>query len=241
MTGGSLFIARRFCGPPKSGHGGYVCGRLAREIGGPASVRLTAPPPLDTELRIERSGEVARLLHGANVIGEARGATVDVMPPRVPSLAEAETASVTYLGFRRHAFPRCFACGPDRAAGDGLRVFPGSLDGGKLVAAPWLPDDSLGEGGSAVGEVFLWAALDCTSGWSVLPVPEGKAIVLGELSARIDGAVAANERCVVVGWPMGIEGRKRFAGSAVIGESGRAVAVARATWIEVQESAFTGP
>ena len=69
-------------------------------------------------------------------------------------------------------------------------------------------------------------------------MPEDKAIVLGELSARIDGAVTAGEACVVLGWPLHTEGRKRIAGAAVFGQSGAPVAVGRATWIEVPLSAF---
>jgi hypothetical protein len=72
----------------------------------------------------------------------------------------------------------------------------------------------------------------------VLPVPEDNAIVLGELSARIDGSVAPGDGCVVIGWPLRIDGRKRFAGSAVVSSSGQPVAVGRATWIEVPASAF---
>ena len=39
------------------------------------------------------------------------------------------------------------------------------------------------------------------------------------------------ERCVVVGWPLGEEGRKLYAGTALYGEDGRPLARARATWI----------
>jgi hypothetical protein len=109
-----------------------------------------------------------------------------------------------------------------------------------MVAAPWIPDSSLAEGSDIVRAEFLWAALDCTSGFAVLPVPEGKAIVLGELSARIDDSVAPGDECVVIGWPLHIDGRKRIAGSAVFSPSGRAVALGRATWIEIQASAFGG-
>ena len=31
----SIIIDKRYCGPPNSGNGGYVCGRLARHIGDP--------------------------------------------------------------------------------------------------------------------------------------------------------------------------------------------------------------
>ena len=49
-------IASRFCGPPRSGNGGYVAGRIAAPLmaaGGWATVRLKAPPPLQTALRLE--------------------------------------------------------------------------------------------------------------------------------------------------------------------------------------------
>jgi hypothetical protein len=36
---------------------------------------------------------------------------------------------------------------------------------------------------------------------------------------------------VVVGWPLGQEGRKRFAGTAVFGGGGDVLGLARATWI----------
>ncbi len=48
----TLTIAKRFHGPPASGNGGYVCGRLARFIPGPAVVRLKAPPPLERPLTV---------------------------------------------------------------------------------------------------------------------------------------------------------------------------------------------
>jgi hypothetical protein len=59
------------------------------------------------------------------------------------------------------------------------------------------------------------------------------AIVLGELCAAISGEITPGERCVVAGWPLTVAGRKRLAGSAVYGEDGRLVALARAVWIEV--------
>lgn len=238
MNADSIVISSRFCGPPRSGNGGYVCGRLAATIRGPASVRLTSPPPLETELRIHKTDGITKLLHRSKVVAEAKASTVDLRPPRAPSFAEAEAAAKTFMGYSRHPFPRCFVCGPQRAMGDGLRIFPGSPKSGNLVAAPWIPDKSLTDGSRRIRDEFLWAALDCTSGWAVWPTPEGKAIVLGELSARVDGRVDAYEKCVAIGWPLRIDGRKRLAGSALIADSGEVVAVGRATWIEVPASAF---
>ena len=46
----TMTIPRRFCGPPNSANGGYVCGMLARHIPGAAEVTLRAPPPLEKPL-----------------------------------------------------------------------------------------------------------------------------------------------------------------------------------------------
>lgn len=240
MTDGEMVISRRFCGPPSSGNGGYVCGRVAAGIAGAASVRLSAPPPLETALRLERADGSTRLLHGSKVVAEAKAASLDLAAPGAPSFAQAQAATKAYPGFLRHPFPRCFVCGPQRDSGDGMRIFPGPLEPGDVMAAPWVPDDSLAESSGGVRPEFLWAALDCTSGFALFPIPQGKVIVLGELCARIDGGVAVREQCVVMGWPLQSEGRKRVAGAAVVAASGRLVAVGRATWIEVPASAFGG-
>ena len=50
----SVIIDKRYRGPPNSGNGGYVCGRLARHIPGGAEVTLRAPPPLDKRLMSSR-------------------------------------------------------------------------------------------------------------------------------------------------------------------------------------------
>jgi len=59
MTSEDLEIHERFCGPPNSANGGYVCGRIARDLAGTVSVRLNAPPPLNTVLRREWIAAVA--------------------------------------------------------------------------------------------------------------------------------------------------------------------------------------
>jgi len=49
-----LIIPSRFCGPPGSGNGGYVCGRIAAYVDGPATVTLRRPTPLGAPMAIER-------------------------------------------------------------------------------------------------------------------------------------------------------------------------------------------
>ena len=45
----ALVIPTRYCGPPGSGNGGYVCGRIAAYANGPVTVTLRRPPPLATD------------------------------------------------------------------------------------------------------------------------------------------------------------------------------------------------
>lgn len=231
-------IADRFRGPPRSGNGGYVCGRIAKHLTGTVATRLKAPPPLGIELRLESSLEHARLLNGDMLIGEAKPSQLELLAPAPPTYEQAQDASPSYLGFKTHTFPGCFVCGPERKPLDGLRIFPGQVAGTSLIAAPWTPDASLMDESGTVGSEFLWSALDCTGGFAVLPLPAGVAIVLGELCASIVGAVAAGESCVVVGWPLGAEGRKHLAGSAVYNSQGQLIAQARAVWLEVPLSTW---
>lgn len=231
-------IAQRFRGPPRSGNGGYVAGRVAAALGRTAAVRLKAPPPLQTLLKLESGDGLVRLLDGDKLIAEGRTATLELQPPPAPSLQQAEAAVPAFRGFRSHIFPGCFVCGPEREQADGLRIFPGALDGSEVVAAPWTPDASLGDESGGVKHEFLWAALDCTSAFAVMDLPDGLAIVLGELAVDITGSLSVDQPCIAQGWPIGAEGRKRFAGSALYTPEGQPVAVARAVWVEVPLSTW---
>lgn len=233
----TIRIDRRFCGPPRAGNGGYTCGRLAAFLPGVAVVRLRTGAPLDADLRVEVTGTEARLFHEATLVAEARVATLDLEPPKAPTIDEAEAASRVSPGLVAHPLPRCFACGPEREPGDGLRILPGPILGRGLVAAPWIPHAAFADGAGVLPE-FVWAALDCPSGWAVGESPQGSAILLGELCARIDGPVLAGQRHVITGWPVATEGRKRMAGAAIYSEAGRPLAVVRATWIVVPRAAI---
>jgi hypothetical protein len=229
----SLVIPRRFNGPPRSGNGGYVCGRLASHLAGPVRVRLRAPPPLERELAVEATDDEARLLDGDVLVAEAHRCELDLRAAATPGFAEAEAAWRRYPGFLHHPLPGCFVCGPQRAAGDGLRIFPGPIEADESVfAAPWVPAASLADTSGCVATEFLWAALDCAGAFALKPSND-ELMLLGELSARIDRSVRPGERCIVVAWPIAIDGRKRFAGTAIVSDAGDSIAVARATWIVV--------
>jgi hypothetical protein len=216
-----LVIDPRFNGPVGSANGGYTCGRVADFLEGTAEVTLRRPPPLGRPLDVERDDRRVVVRDGDVVVAEAAGATFELVIPDPPTTEEAADASSRYPGFEEHAFPTCFVCGPDREPGDGLRIFAGPLRDG-LVAAPWTPTE--------VDRNVVWAALDCPGAIAV-GFPDRGETLLGRFSAIVDELPEVGEPCVVVGWPLGEEGRKLYAGTALYGEGGRLLAGARATWI----------
>jgi hypothetical protein len=219
-----IVIERRFRGPTGSANGGYTCGLVASFLDGPAEVTLRAPPPLDRPLTVERDGDgPVRVLDDGALVAEARPTALQLEPPPGPSFEDAAAAALP-AGDPESPFPECFVCGPNRAEGDGLRIFAGPLHDG-VVAASWVPVRPY------TGPEFVWAALDCPGAYAC-GFGERGALVLGRLAARVEALPQAGERCVVVGWPLGDEGRKAFAGTALFGEGGRLLGVARATWIQ---------
>ena len=228
----SIIVAPRFNGPPDSGNGGYVCGALAETTGRDLRIRLQAPPPLGVPLGIEEEAGtgICRLHHGERLVATGTPARLDLEVPAPPSYVSAVWASQHYAGFRDHVFADCFVCGPHRRRGDGLRIFPGQLDSG-LVAAPWLPPDSLDGGDGKVAPEFVWAALDCPGYFAL--TPGRRRMVLGEMQAHVDRRVHVGEACTVIGWKLGGEGRKHRAGTALFDEDGELCARALATWIEI--------
>lgn len=228
MTSQQLRIASRFCGPPESGNGGYSAGLVAGLVGSSVEVTLRRPPPLERALGAEVAAGRAELKADDELVAEARAVELALELPRAPSFAEALEATKRYVGHQRHHFPGCFVCGPQRAEGDGLRIFPGEVEPG-VVAAPWVPDASVADSGVVRPEV-LWAALDC-AGYFAVAAPDYPVALLGRMTAEISGRVAVGEPCVVLGFAIERSGRKLHAGTAVLGADGSVRGRARQTWL----------
>ena len=229
-------IGRQFCGPPKSGNGGYVCGVLAREIGGPASARLNARPPLDEPLSFSLDDGVARLVDGAGVlIGQGQAAARDLLtdPPPSPSMVRARDAGTRFVGHAQRTHPICFTCGPERGEGDGLRVFVGPLEGAPEghVAGVWTPSTAFVDDDGLVRLEVVWAALDCP-GFFAWVAKEGRhGALLGSMTAEILRRPRCGEETIVVAWPLERSGRKETAGVALYSAEGELLAQAYQVWI----------
>jgi hypothetical protein len=126
----------------------------------------------------------------------------------------------------------CFVCGPHRSEGDGLRIFAGEVDGRDLVAAPWIPDPSLADDDGLVGERYMWSALDCPTYFAGVDALGESKSLLGRLSGWVGTRATPGTPLVVMAWPISHEGRKRFAASAIVSDSGDVIAAAHAIWIE---------
>lgn len=234
----TVTIARRFCGPPDSGNGGYTCGLMAAALKGATEVTLRMPIPIEKVMHVQFvDADHAHLKYGDDLVAEGARFDLDLGPPPEVSFSQAIKAADHSPAFKNHPFPTCFVCGPHRAAGDGLRIFPGEVDsGGKfqhLYAAPWVPDASVADKDGRVPDEIVWAALDCPTGFAGGFPYEGK-LVTGRLGAKLVSPVRAGEKCVLVSWRLGVDGRKHHAAAALVGEKGEIHAQARATWIKLQ-------
>jgi hypothetical protein len=229
----NVIIPRRFCGPPTSGNGGYTCGLVARALGGNAEVTLRRPIPIEQEMTITVSGDSATLKLGEDLIAEGKRAEWSLALAHRASFSEAIAAAKRSPAFQNHPFPTCFVCGPDRAEGDGLRIFPGNPNGQRgIFAAPWIPAAEFADNEGNVLDVFIWAAMDCPTGFAA-GFPWAGKLVTGRLAVNFIAPVRAGEHCVAVSWKTGEEGRKHHASAALLGEDGSVRAHAKATWIKI--------
>ena len=218
----SVTIARRFRGPLTTANGGYTAGLLGARLGRAAEVTLRLPPPLERPLTVRRDADRLRLFDGELLVAEAEPGDPSLEAPAPPSPVEARTASEGVGAFGPPQFAECFVCGV-RHDGTGLDIHPGAVPGrAGLVATTWVARDVTPE--------VVWASIDCPGAYAVGETGRGEP-VLGRMAARIERLPEEGEPCVVVGWPLGEDGRKLFAGTALYGRDGAVLARARQVWI----------
>jgi hypothetical protein len=215
---------RRYRGPLTSANGGYACGRLAAFVdANEVEVTLRLPPPLGRPLEVRWEGDAALLLDGPALVAEARRSSVDLDAPAPVSLEESRAGSERHIRLGEPVFAECFVCGV-REEDDGLAVYAGAVPGREPVhASPVIFPESTPE--------VVWAAIDCPGAYAVGIEGRGS-VVLGRMTARVDRVPEVGETCVAVSWPLGEDGRKLFAGTALFSTDGALYAVARQVWIQ---------
>jgi len=230
-----LTIARRFHGPKDSGNGGYVAGRLASLVKGPAEISLRAPPPLDRPLPLVRNGETIELRDGDTLLANVRPATLDLEVPALPAESLVAQAATRGGSDEQSDFHQCFVCGRGRAAGDGLRVWAGRVPGSDadmgIAVARWTPDPALAGPDGWLPDEFLWGALDCPGATAVLREDDDRTVLTGRMTGKVERRLRAGEPATVLAWPISADGRKLTSGTAVMDAEGRVCARALTLWI----------
>lgn len=244
----TLRIARRFNGPHDSGNGGYSAGLAAHFLPNADAVEATlrAAIPLDQTLRAHTTSDgVDIMTDDANtriLIMSLRPTHLETPDVKSPGLEAAKVASAAYRGAEDHVLPHCFVCGPARAEGDGLRIFPdwlkepSGLDNPNsfpVVAAPWHPSPDLADASGRIAPEFIWAALDCPGAFAIDKEP----ILLGRMSTKIISRPTPDAPIIAIAWSKGQDRRKHFAGSALFTESGDLLAFSEQTWIQIDAHA----
>lgn len=244
-----LLVPHRFCGPARSGNGGWTAGALAAYVAVPGAgvpgaveVRLHTPPPLDTPLQVTLTDDGARAVREDVVVATATRATREVPAVEAVGPDAARAAEASFAGLESHPFPTCFSCGTAREPGDGLRIFPGRIDddsaGRVRVAATWTPsaDADLASDGRAT-LATTWAALDCVGGWAG-DLTE-RLMVLGSMTAHVLDLPHTGEPHVVVGGARGTSGRRTSTAATLYDAAGRALASAEHLWFAVDPKDFS--
>ncbi|MBS1892647.1 MAG: hypothetical protein JST59_15230 [Actinobacteria bacterium] len=235
----SVLVPARFNGPPASGQGGYSAGTLAAFLDGPAAVSLRRPVPLDEELevRIERGqadlrGDAERAGGVDHVAARAYDAAGELVIEAIAtpalarwdtppvSLEEARAASARFTPPAEGTFDRCFVCGQARH-GDGFHIFLGPVEGTDLLAAPWTPPAWATDADGVVLPEFVWAALDCPGYFAAFGT---ELAFLARQQSELLRPIHAGVEYVAVGRPLGREGRKGFAATAILDADGAVLA-----------------
>ena len=217
---------RRFRGPLTSANGGYAAGALAAFLDGGRG-RGDASPSASPGARARRRR------NGDGVGAPARRRRASSPKPASPSWTSTRPSGLLR---RRRAglrcgscdignpeFRECFVCGV-RTEHDGL----GNLrrSGGRSRAAACSAVDGLrGVTRARVGRDRLSRGVRGGRGRERRRGPRAH-----DRTHRSRARSAAS-RCVVVSWPLGEDGRKLFAGTALFAEGGELLAIARQVWI----------
>ena len=67
---------------------------------------------------------------------------------------------------------------------------------------------------------FVWGTLDCPGAFAAQDPDDMRPALTGRMTAKVIEPPKVGERCAVVGWRIGEEGRKLYSGTALYTEAG---------------------
>lgn len=212
-----IAIPRELNGPARSANGGVAAGSLAMHLDGPVRVRLFMPPPLERAMAVRAidGGGLEASLDGDTVMTAVPGA-LDLDPPRV-SWEDAISATASFVG---HAAVTCVVCGPKHPGGLGLS--PGPVEAGPVHATTWSPPEWTAAERGVVQVPIVWGVLDCPGAIMLARRYSDESFfpALGTITGGIEAEIRVGEDYIVVAWPRGRDGKKLYAGTAILDRAG---------------------
>ena len=212
----AITVARDLNGPAGSANGGVAAGLLAAFIHGPVRVRLYRPPPLGKAMEVRETAGGLEAVYEDEVAMVASPGRLDLYPPAV-TMDEAVGATSEFVG---HAAVTCVVCGPDHVGG--LQIAPGPVGPGPVHATTWTAPEWAGDGLGIVRAEIVWGVLDCPGAIMLVRHYPGESMfpALGTITADIIEPVRIGDNYLVIAWPRGRDGRKLYAGTAIVGPTG---------------------
>ena len=128
-------------------------------------------------------------------------------------------------------FTSCIVCGRDRAVGDGLRVLGSAGPQPGTSLSCYLPHANHADAEGRIPLEFVWGTLDSPGAIAAQDPDDFRPALTGRMTAKVFDRPRVGERCAVVGWRIGAEGRKLYSGTALYTEHGKLCALGTCTWI----------
>ncbi|HDH03148.1 MAG TPA: hypothetical protein ENH15_02755 [Actinobacteria bacterium] len=227
----TITIPTRFQGVTGLGQGGYAAGLLAERIDGPATADFFNPIPLDRPLDLVRSNDRLELHDGPSLILRVRPFTGEIGTPEPVSIDDAEAARQRSPVHDHDVIPDCFSCG---TIPDSMQVHAGPLPDRQDFATPWTPPEWAGNTNGIVADRYVWAAIDCPSGWRATTL-SAKLLnaVTGQMRTKVTAPILTGQTYALVSWSDPWKGRRVKAGTALFDQNGTCLATSQAVWISI--------
>lgn len=232
-----ILVPKQFRGPPTTANGGYICGLLASAVSPRGSAMLRAGVLVGephTLTHNDDGGAVLTNAEGQPVATAKPAGEADIPePPVAPSLEDARRYAAASPFATRSLHRGCFSCCVEREAGEGLGVFVGQVEGAEpgVCAGTWTPHANFAAADGTIPDEITWGALDCSGSmawWIKTGTPVG---LLGTMAGEVLEKPRAGEDYVVVAWAREAEGRKHFAGVALLDRDGKVMVRTGQIWI----------
>ncbi len=187
-------------------------------------------------------GEALTLRDGETLLCEARAGSVAHLSPPPPPIDWDDVMRRGEVGGAPDdgEFSRCIVCGRERAVGDGLRVLGTAGPQAGYSLSCYVPHPNHADEHGRIRPEFVWGTLDCPGAFAVQDPDDFRPALTGRMTAQVIEPPKVGERCAVVGWKIGEEGRQDGGVKARNNDNSRVIVAVAPTVGEQLRSAGVG-